>query len=661
MSSLKSSPSGMLRVAMLCLALAHSPCLAQNIWINEIHYDNNGTDQNEFLEVVLENPADYLLSDFTISLYSGSTLSVYNSKTLNTFVVGDIVGNFMLFHFAYPVDGIQNNTAGIAIDYQGNLIKLLSYEGTFTPTSGPAIGVLSEDIGIQESATTNVGSSLQLTGSGKQYDEFYWSNTLTATAGILNDQQTLTYLPTITTITPTTGYDFGLIAFGKSTQPKVYSLIGSNLTNAITITPPSGFELSNNNNFTSIFTLTSPLILSPIAGSLKPTPIYIRFTPTAPNSIVYNGQIDHASAGATNATISVTGQEGEPNAWINEFHYNDVGADSNEFIEVIIKNAANYNLQDFGIFLYDGSTGAVYDQETLNNFNAGQTFADYSIYALDFTDHSFFNIENGPDGIALSYQGNLIHFISYQGSFIATDGPAANQPAENIIPSENNSTPENSSIYMVNAMGPGSAYSDFIWAQGIGSNTMGLLNPLEVLPIVLKSFTVTTNAGVAELTWTTTSEINNVGFTIEKSLDGFHFIDIGFVKSQSNSQVSVSYHFQDQEFSETSYYRLRQVDFDNKITFSKIIIAETVTHRFHFFPNPVNERSRISIANLENDALLYTQIIDQRGVVVFSDQGSITEINKQLEDQFLEKNVPGIYYLKLFYEANIEVIKIIVL
>src|SRR5437762_381479 len=98
MSCLKPSP-GRLCMAALCLALTTAPCLAQNIWVNEIHYNNVGTDQHEFIEIALENPSAYTLSDFTVSLYSGNTLAVYNSKTLNAFSTANTYGNFTLFYF----------------------------------------------------------------------------------------------------------------------------------------------------------------------------------------------------------------------------------------------------------------------------------------------------------------------------------------------------------------------------------------------------------------------------------------------------------------------------------------------------------------------------------------------------------------------------------
>jgi len=39
-----------------------------NAWINEIHYDNTGGDDGEFIEIVIENPGSYTLSDFRVDL-----------------------------------------------------------------------------------------------------------------------------------------------------------------------------------------------------------------------------------------------------------------------------------------------------------------------------------------------------------------------------------------------------------------------------------------------------------------------------------------------------------------------------------------------------------------------------------------------------------------
>ncbi len=158
-----------------------------NAWINEIHYDNDGTDENEGVEVVIENPGSYTLADFTVTLYNGSGGSSYDTKTINNFTSGNTEGNFTLYYYAYPENGIQNGPDGIALDYKGNLIQFLSYEGNFAATDGPANGQTSTDIGVEETGSTLSTQSMQLTGNGTQYSDFTWQADLTQTWGTQND------------------------------------------------------------------------------------------------------------------------------------------------------------------------------------------------------------------------------------------------------------------------------------------------------------------------------------------------------------------------------------------------------------------------------------------------------------------------------------------
>ncbi|MCK9618274.1 MAG: choice-of-anchor J domain-containing protein [Lentimicrobiaceae bacterium] len=168
---------------------------SQNAWINEIHYDNASTDADEIVEVVIENASSYDIADFSVILYNGNGGAMYSDTTLDVFTEGATVGNFTIYYFNYTLAGksIQNGAPdGVALSYQGNLIngQFLSYEGTFDATDGPAAGVSSVDIGVEETGTTFAGLSLQLSGSGSQYAQFTWVDPATATAGQLNNNQT---------------------------------------------------------------------------------------------------------------------------------------------------------------------------------------------------------------------------------------------------------------------------------------------------------------------------------------------------------------------------------------------------------------------------------------------------------------------------------------
>ena len=122
---------------------------------NELHYDNEGTDAAEAIEVV--GPAGTDLTGWSIVLYNGATGAVYNTASL-TGTIADLDGTGTgVVVVNYPSNGIQNGAPdGMAlVDGGGSLIEFLSYEGTFTVVGGPADGVTSTDIGAVENGSSS--------------------------------------------------------------------------------------------------------------------------------------------------------------------------------------------------------------------------------------------------------------------------------------------------------------------------------------------------------------------------------------------------------------------------------------------------------------------------------------------------------------------------
>lgn len=316
----------------------------------------------------------------------------------------------------------------------------------------------------------------------------------------------------------------------------------------------------------------------------------------------------------TNATIpqASTTTTNLPNAWINEFHYDDAGGDANEFVEIVIENAGTYTLADFTVTLYNGSTGASYSTNTVNTFTAGTTSNGFTHYSL-----AYGSIQNGsPDGIALSYQGSLILFISYEGTFAATDGDANGITSTDIGVSESNSTAENSSLYLT---GTGSVYSDYTWTTSSGSNTEGAANSGQVLPVVLTSFNAhpVNQEQDIQLTWVTASEINNDYFEVQRSIDGSKFNVIGIVGGNGTTNNRSTYSYLDVDPpSNAIFYRLRQVDFDGQFEYSAIISTNVYSKSngtLHIYPNPAKSRLNIysSITSDEFTTMIIRNLLGQ--------------------------------------------------
>lgn len=118
----------------------------------------------------------------------------------------------------------------------------------------------------------------------------------------------------------------------------------------------------------------------------------------------------------------------------------------------------------------------------------------------------------------------------------------------------------------------------------------GITNPL---PVELLSFDAKHNGNIVEVTWTTASEWNNDYFTVEHSKDGMQFDEVTRVDGAGNSSTVINYSATDYEpYGNTSYYRLKQTDFDGQYKYSEIIAVEScrdgLTENLTIYPNPAN-------------------------------------------------------------------------
>lgn len=136
--------------------------MAVDPFINELHYDNVGADSGEGIEIAGVAGTD--LTGYSVALYNGSNGTVYDTIALSG-VIDDEGNGYGALGFERA--GLQNGSPdGLGlIAPDGHVVEFLSYEGPMTATSGPAAGMTSTDIGVEEGAATPVGDSLQLAGS----------------------------------------------------------------------------------------------------------------------------------------------------------------------------------------------------------------------------------------------------------------------------------------------------------------------------------------------------------------------------------------------------------------------------------------------------------------------------------------------------------------
>ncbi len=110
------------------------------------------------------------------------------------------------------------------------------------------------------------------------------------------------------------------------------------------------------------------------------------------------------------------------------------------------------------------------------------------------------------------------------------------------------------------------------------------------LPVTLSGFnaSVQNNTSVL-LTWQTANEQNVVKFVIEHSTDGNTFLPIGIENAKGMSNSVLNYSTVDkQPLNGLNFYRLKMIDGDGNIRYSKIVTANISNEVFNFtlFPNP---------------------------------------------------------------------------
>ena len=131
------------------------------------------------------------------------------------------------------------------------------------------------------------------------------------------------------------------------------------------------------------------------------------------------------------------------------------------------------------------------------------------------------------------------------------------------------------------------------------------------------------NARIVEdqvkLSWSTASERNSQYFEIERATDIGNWEKIGRIKAKNNSNTKSTYTAIDNSPLEgTSYYRLKQIDFDDSFSYSNVASIYFINPGFSIHPNPATtilhiEAKGNSKYNIKNSSY---QIRNSIGAVV---------------------------------------------
>jgi predicted extracellular nuclease len=152
-----------------------------------------------------------------------------------------------------------------------------------------------------------------------------------------------------------------------------------------------------------------------------------------------------ASAAPLVAAVSCASTAAAQTVFINEMHYDNAGRDEGEAVE--IAGPTGTDLTGWSLVLYNGNGGALYDSVDLDGI-LPTSCEHLGVLAVDTP-----GLQNGsPDGVALlDGTGNLVQFLSYEGTFTAANGPAAGATSVDIGVSEGSSTQVGDSLQLASS------------------------------------------------------------------------------------------------------------------------------------------------------------------------------------------------------------------
>ena len=181
----------------------------------------------------------------------------------------------------------------------------------------------------------------------------------------------------------------------------------------------------------------------------------------------------------------------------------------------------------------------------------------------------------------------------------------------------------------------------------ISSNAINCNSRLEIeaectsaLPVIMRSFDVINYRNYPKLIWSVEIQINNKGWEIERSNDGYNFESIDFMEGESYSTEKKDYTFLDQNaLSNINYYRLKQIDLDGNVNYSEVeeIILNNNSENLTLFPNPA-----IDVLNARNNFLNKEYRISN-SIGRICDNGIINQ-NDEIDISRLQI---GVYYLTI--------------
>lgn len=179
---------------------------------------------------------------------------------------------------------------------------------------------------------------------------------------------------------------------------------------------------------------------------------------------------------------------------------------------------------------------------------------------------------------------------------------------------------------------------------------------IAAVPVELTSFSANVVNGGVVLSWSTSTETNNSGFEVERSLDNNVFSKIAFVSGFGTTAEPKSYNYSDQSVKGgTYYYRLKQIDYDGTFNYSDVVeVYVSLPKDFALeqnYPNPFNPSTSIQFS-LPVDANVTIAVYNLVGEKVADIASSDFSAGTHKVDFDASNLTSGIYFYRIDATAS---------
>jgi len=176
------------------------------------------------------------------------------------------------------------------------------------------------------------------------------------------------------------------------------------------------------------------------------------------------------------------------------------------------------------------------------------------------------------------------------------------------------------------------------------------------LPVELVSFTAIEHDGGIQLRWTTASETNNAGFSVEHAINNGFYKEIDFITGAGTSLERREYSYRVEDVEPGLHtFRLKQIDYDGAFEYSPAVEVTVEVPNVYIlepaYPNPFNPQASIRFAIKERQAVTMA-MYDATGREVQALYRGIPDANQMHAVAIDGSTLPsGVYIVRLTGET----------